>query len=134
MRFKEFLLIEQKEYLADRVANILTGIHESLVGGKQIGAKQFLKNSELIVNQIRNVLHSSWSRAEHKYLKVLQKCGVALMKAVEDKGDLHEIFNSVRVELENLSKKIGKPVNTLGQDESPQKPEPPPPGEEKHGQ
>ena len=44
-----------------------------------------VKNAEDIANQIRKILHASWPRSEHKYLKVLQKCGVALMKAIEDK-------------------------------------------------
>lgn len=135
MRFKQFLLAEQKEYLSDRINDILTGIHELLQAGKQMGARQQVKNSEEIVGRIRSILHGSWPRSEHKYLKVLQKCGVALMKALEEKGDLPEIFNSVRVELEKLSGKLRTPVNKLGtgKEEKPQPPEPPPPGEQPSG-
>jgi len=131
MRFKEFLLFEQKEFLSDKINDILTGIHDLLQAGKQMGARQMVKNSEEIVSQIRRVLHGNWPRSEHKYLKVLQKCGVALMKAIEEKGDLPEVFNGVRVELEKLSGKLHIPVNKLGtgEEEKPKKKEPPPPGE-----
>jgi hypothetical protein len=131
MRFKQFLLTEQKEYLGDRINDILTGIHELLQAGKQMGARQQVKNSEEIAGQIRRILHGSWPRSEHKYLKVLQKCGVALMKAIEEKGDLPEVFNGVRAELEKLSGKLRTPVNKLGtgEEEKPKAPEPPPPGQ-----
>ncbi len=132
MEFKKFLITEQKEYLADRINNILTGIHELVQAGKQMGAKQMVRNAEHIANQIRKVLHASWPRSEHKYLRVLQDCGVALMKAIDDKGDLPEVFNSVRAELEKLTRKLGVPANQLGtgEEETPQRPEGPPPGAE----
>jgi len=131
MEFKTFLVVEQKEYLADRVNNVLTGVHELLSAQKQMGAKQMVKNAESIANQIRKILHASWPRSEHKYLKVLQRCGIALMKAIDDKGDLPEVFNSVRAELEKLSHKFRVPTNKLGtgEEETPKRPESPPPGE-----
>lgn len=133
MEFKSFLLVEQKEYFADRVNNILTGIHEFLSSEKQMGAKQSVKQTEIIANQIRKVLHASWPRSEYKHLKVLQRCGIALMKAIDDKGDLPEIFNSVRAELEKLSHRLKVPTNNLGTEEKgdkKRKPAPPPPGAE----
>jgi hypothetical protein len=132
MQFKQFLFTEQKEFLNNKISDILTGIHELLQAGKQMGARQMVKNSEEIVGRIRSVLHGNWPRSEHKYLKVLQKCGVALMKAIDEKGDLPEVFNSVRVELERLSGKLRTPVNKLGttEEEKPEQPEPPPSGQE----
>ena len=47
------------------------------------------------------------------------------MKAIEEKGDLPDVFNSVRAELEKLSGKLGEPVNTMGSMEQ-EKPEQPP--------
>lgn len=130
MEFKNFLLTEQKDYLANRVNNILTGVHELVSAQKQMGAKQMVRNAEEIANQIRKVLHASWPRAEHKYLKVLQQCGVALMKAIEDKGDLPDVFNNVRAELEKLSHQLRVPANKLGtgKEQTPKRPEGPPPG------
>lgn len=132
MEFKSFLLTEQKDYLAHRINDVLTGIHELLAAKKQMGAKQMVRNAEDVANQIRKILHTSWPRSEHKYLKVLQQCGVALMKAIEDKGDLPDVFNSVRAELEKLSHRFHIPANKLGtgQEETPKRPEGPPPGVE----
>lgn len=113
MRFKQFILTEQRQFLAHRVGDILTAVHELLSGGKQVGARQLVKHSEGVVNRIRKVLHSSWPRSDQKYLKPLQKCGVALMKTIDEKGDLNETLNGVRGELEKLSEKLGEPVNTL---------------------
>lgn len=114
MNFKDFLLTEQKDYFTGRVADILTGVHELLTGGKQIGARQLVTHSEGIANQIRKVLHSNWPKKNNKYLRILQKCGVGLMKTIDEKGDLRETLNSVRHELEQLQQKIGEPVNDLG--------------------
>ena len=129
MRFREYLILEQREYLVDKISDILTGVHEMLSAEKQIGARQYIRNAEYIANQIRKVLHASWPRSEHKHLKVLQKCGVALMKSIEEKGDLSDVFNSVRAELEKLSGKLGEPVNKMGSmdHEKPETPEQPQP-------
>jgi len=131
MEFKSFLLTEQKDYLAHKVNDVLTGVHELLAAKKQMGAKQLVRNAEDVANQIRKILHTSWPRSEHKHLKTLQKCGVALMKTIEDKGDLSDTFNSVRSELEQLSHRLRVPANQLGQgkEDAPKRPEPPPPGQ-----
>ncbi len=124
-------MTEQKDYLANRVNNVLTGVHELLAAKKQMGAKQMVRNAEDVANQIRKIIHASWPQSEHKYLKILQKCGVALMRAIDDKGDLPDAFNSVRAELEKLSHNLRVPVNKLGTgaEEKPKRPEGPPPGE-----
>lgn len=114
MEFKNFLLTEQRDYLSQKIGDILTSVHELVSGGKQIGARQLVRHSEGVVNQIRRILHSSWPKTEYKHLRKLQKCGVALMKCIEEKGDLREVLNSVRQELEQLSQKLGTPINKLG--------------------
>lgn len=125
MEFKKFLLTEQREYLSHKVGDVLTGVHELVQGGKQVGARQLVRHSEGIVNQIRKILHSSWPRTEFKYLRKLQKCGVGLAKCIDEKGDLREVLNSVRHELEQLSQKLGEPINTLGSPKKKDKPKPP---------
>ncbi len=127
MEFKKFLLTEQREYLSHRVGDLLTGVHELVQGGKQIGARQLVKHSEAVVNQIRKILHTSWPRTEYKFLRRLQKCGVALAKCIDEKGDLRDVLNSVRHEIEELSQKLGEPINTLG---TPKKKKPAQPKEE----
>ena len=114
MEFKKFLIVEQSEYLAEKIGDVLTGVHELITGGKQIGTRQLVRHTEGIVNQIRKILHSSWPKSEQKYLRHLQKCGVALMRCIDEKGDLRETLNGVRAELEGISGKLGIPINTLG--------------------
>lgn len=121
MEFKKFLLNEQHDYLSQKIGDVLTGVHELIQGGKQVGARQLVRHSEGIVNQIRKILHTSWPRTEYKFLRGLQKCGVALAKTIEEKGDLRETLNSVRSEIEQMSHKLGEPINTLG---SPKKSKP----------
>ena len=114
MGFRNFLLNEQHSYLSHRVGDVLTSVHELVRGGKQIGARQLVRHSQGVVNQIRKILHTSWPKTEYKYLRRLQRCGVALAKCIDEKGDLKEVLNSVRHEIEELSDKIGQPINTLG--------------------
>ncbi len=130
MKFKQYILNEQKDYFSDKVNDILTGLHELIQSEKQMGAKHMLRSAEVIANQIRKILHTSWPRSEHKYLKVLQKCGVALMKAIDEKGDLPDVFNSIRVPLEDMSHKLGAPANKLGtiSKDKPRQPPKLPPG------
>lgn len=114
MRFSEYLLLESGDFLATRIGDILTAVQELVEGGKQVGARQLVRNTEVIVSQIRKILHNSWPRAHQKHLKKLQKVGVALMKTIDEKGDLTEVLASAQEELQQLTGKLGKPVHSLG--------------------
>lgn len=114
MEFKNYLLNEQNEYLNHKVADVLTSVHELLQGGKQVGTRKLLDDSELIVGQIRTILHSTWPHSSDGVLRALQRVGVAIAKCCNEKGDINEILNSARVELEKITKKLGTPVNHLG--------------------
>jgi hypothetical protein len=124
MEFKNYLLTERRDYFASRIGDILTAVHELITAGKQVGARQLVKHTEGIANQIRKVLHTNWPKTHYKHLRRLQKCGVAIMKCIEEKGDLQEILQSVRHELEKLSEKIGLPINDLGVTNKEEKPTP----------
>lgn len=115
MRFKHFLLTEQKDYFNQKVGDVLTSVHELIKGGKQVGARLLVNHAEEIVSRIRKILHSSWPKIYTKYLRILQKCGVALAKCIDEKGDLRETLNGVRVELEKMSHKTGEPINDIGE-------------------
>lgn len=64
MEFKTFLVTEQKNYFSDKVSNVLTSIQQVISSGKQIGTRQLIRDSEQVVNQMRRILHSSWSNLE----------------------------------------------------------------------
>jgi hypothetical protein len=113
MRFKEFLLIEQRAYLGQKVGDILTATQELRDDSKNMGSRDLTRFSEKIVNQIRRILHSQWPREEKKHLIHLQKIGVALMKSIEDKEDMPNVISSAAGELEKLSGKLGVPIHKI---------------------
>lgn len=116
MEFRSYLLVEQKKYFSDKVGDVLTGIQNLLDGGKQISLRNLMQYSTEVVNQIRKILHSSWTRAEYKYLKVLQRVGVAISKAIDEKGDLEEILASSAAEVQNVLHKLGYPINKFAEE------------------
>lgn len=117
MKFKEFILNEQKQYLGQKIGDILTATQELRDEAKNMGSRDLSRFSERIVNQIRRLLHSYWSKENQPYLKDLQKIGVALMKSVKEKGDLEQTVSGVAGALEGLISKIGTPINRIASPE-----------------
>lgn len=113
MRFKTFILNENQQYLAQKVGDILSATQELRDDSKHMGSRDLTRFSERIVNQIRRILHSNWPREEAKHLKLLQKAGVALMKAIDEKDDLPETISGVATILEKLVANLGVPINKL---------------------
>jgi len=146
MRFKEFLLNEQQAYLAQKVGNILTAVHELRDDAKNLGTRDLISYSQRIVNQIRRVLHSSWPKEEQPHLAVLQKVGVAILKSIEEKDDMPGVIQGVSDMLEKLVADLGVPINKLTPTETGKEPKdkkgtgdtetkpPQPPPAEKGGQ
>ena len=118
MEFKEFMLFEQKQYLAQKVGDILAAAQELKDDAGNMGSRDLSRFSERIVNQIRRVLHSYWSKENQKYLKDLQKIGVAVIKAVKEKGDLANTISGAASSLEELVSKLGTPINKIASPES----------------
>lgn len=118
IQFKSFILNENRAYLGEKIGDILASVHDISDGAEGVGARQLIKFCERLVASIRRILHSNWPQTEQKYLKNLQKIGVAIMNSIEQKDDLREILPSIRQELEELSSKIGMPLNTLGTQET----------------
>jgi hypothetical protein len=123
MHFKDYLmneaqirLDEDKKFFGQKVGNILTAIHDLQEDGQAVGTRKLTKLSLNIVNQIRTLLHGQWGMMEQPYLKRLQKVGVAMMKCIDDKGDLNEIISGSSDEIEAIMKDLGVPVNDFGSD------------------
>lgn len=114
MHFKDFLLNESKYYLAERVGNILSTIQDLLENIEGIGKRQLIVNCDNIVSQIRSILQDKWSEKEKVYLLDIQKIGVAIAKCMDDKGDLSEILQSASSSFEEISNKLGVPLNSIG--------------------
>ena len=136
IRFKDFILNEGKAdttYLAGKIGDLLAALQELQDNMGGMGTRQLTKSSALIVNQIRSILHVTWGKEEVKHLATLQKIGVAIMKAVEEKEGLTDVLASATAELQKTTQDMGVPINTLGEPaKAPPEPETlaPPAGEE----
>jgi predicted transcriptional regulator len=117
MHFKEFLLNENKAYFGQRVGDILNAVQDLDENGKSMGTRQLMRNAEAVVNQIRRILHTNWSKSDEKYLKKLQQVGVALARVLDpkvDKGekdDIYEIIAAAKSQLEQVCDKMGVPIS-----------------------
>ncbi|RTK95648.1 MAG: hypothetical protein EKK64_06215 [Neisseriaceae bacterium] len=119
MEFKQFILNENKSYLAQKIGDILTASQELRDDVKNMGSRDVIRFSERIINQIRRILHSNWTKEELKTLKVLQKVGVSLSKGIEEKDNLPEVISGITALLEKLSSDLGQPVNRLASEQEP---------------
>ncbi len=113
INFRNFLLNEDKYYLGQRVGDVLTALQDLQQNGESMGRRQMTANAQRIVDQIRSVLHSNWSKKEEKYLKSIQKAGVAIARAIEENDDLEEVLPTATKELEQVVSQMGVPVNSL---------------------
>lgn len=113
-QFRMFLMNEERVYLSSKSGDILTALQELDKDAANMGKRHLMRLIKNIVRQIRRVLHSSWSFEEQQYLKVLQKVGVALMKGLDSNEDLPTLISSAVQEMQNLSEKMGEPINNIG--------------------
>lgn len=116
LHLKDFLLNEEKEYFGQKVATVLNAVQE--LGGEapQMGARHLTRLVLTVVNQIRQIIHNEWSMRQREYLEKLQKIGVALMKAVDEKGDLAQVLQASGDELQQVMQDLGVPMNQMGAD------------------
>lgn len=114
MKFKEFLLIENKSLLSQRVGDILNAVQDLSEDPKNIDKKQKVEN---IVNQIRRILHTKWPSNQEMVLVTLRKCAVNMMMSIdpkkENKPDLDMVINSCKKTLESLVKNLDGPINQI---------------------
>ena len=120
MRFKDFLLNENRAYLAQKVGDILTAIQELRDDAPNMGTRDLTQYSMRIVNLIRRILHSSWPKEEQPNLLGLQKAAVAIMKSIDEKDDLPGTITAVASLMEKLVGDLGVPINKLTPTETPQ--------------
>ncbi len=112
--FKYFLLNENKVYLGERVGDILNSLQELEEESPHMGKRQLVRHADRVVSMIRRIIHSSWPKNEKKYLTQLQKVGVALAKAIEEKDEIADIIGGVTQELTELLSKMGSPIHQIG--------------------
>jgi hypothetical protein len=111
--FKDFVLNEEKNYLGHKVGDVLTSLQDLQGDMANLGTRHLGQLAEEIVNQIRKILHDSWSPKYQKHLKELQKIAVAIQKTIDEKGDLRQTLPVAAQALQALSGQIGVKVNSL---------------------
>lgn len=119
MRFKEFLLNENRAYLAQKAGDILTALQELRDDAPNMGTRDLTQYSMRIVNLIRRILHSNWPKEEQPTLLGLQKAAVAIMKSIDEKDDLPGTITAVVGLMEKLVGDLGVPINSLTPTETP---------------
>lgn len=113
MRFKEFILTEAEDYFVQRISNVLNALQELNDAAGDMGARHLVSNSQTIVNQMRRIIHTHWPQSEKPGLETLQKCAVAIMKAIDEKDDLQGVLKASQAHLEALAGRQEKPSNRL---------------------
>lgn len=111
--FRKFLVTEEKVYLGQRIGDILTAMQQLKEDSPNMGKRHLIRVVTNIVKQIRRVLHSSWTFEEERYLKDMQRVGVALMKGLDDNEDLVQLITNCVASMEKLSDVIDTPINNL---------------------
>ena len=67
--FKQYLLNEDRAYFGERIGDVLNAVEDLVDNGNSMGTRQLVKKSEVIVNQIRRILHTNWPKKEEKNLE-----------------------------------------------------------------
>ena len=111
--FRSFVLNENRMFLGQEIGNILTALQEIQDEAKKIGTKNLVRFTDRIVCQTRSLLGGHWSDDDVKFLKGMQKVGVALAKALDESDNLEETISSCVGEIQNILKKMNVPVNNL---------------------
>lgn len=117
MRFKDFMLTEAEDYFVQRVSDILNALQDLNDAAGDMGVRHLVSNAQTIVNQMRRIIHTHWPQSEKASLETLQKCAVAIMKAIDEKDDLQGVLKACQAHLEAMAGRQEKPANRLASDE-----------------
>ena len=113
MGFRDFLINEENNYLGNKVGYVVSAAQDLQSDMQNLGSRHLNRLAEKLVNQIRKVLHGSWSVKQQPHLKNLQKIAIAIQKTIDERGDLKEILPAATAELEKVSAALGAKVNNL---------------------
>ena len=113
MEFKEFIIKENSSYFGQKISNILSAIQDLNETLSTMGTKHIVSNSQSIVNQIRRIIHTKWTDKEERDLLVLQRCAVAIMRAIEEKDDLKSILQACEQQMEEVLSRYDVPINNI---------------------
>jgi len=116
--FKSFLMNENKVYLAQEIGDVLNSVQELNDEVDKIGTRNLVRFSQIVINKCRGILHGHWGDENKKWLTKLQRCAVALAKAIDENDGTQEILKSIQNELQKILNKMGVPFNTISPTQS----------------
>jgi len=111
--FKQYLLLENEQFLAVQMNDVLQDLQNLQSEIESIGTRNLVKTSQLIGNNIRNIIKSHWDISSDKPLLTLQKCGVAIFNAIQKKSDLKEILPDIISDMNIGVSDLKSPVNKI---------------------
>jgi hypothetical protein len=111
--FREFVLNENKVYLAKEIGDVLNSAQELSDEVNKIGTRNLTRYSQIIVNKSRGILQGHWGNENRKFLKTLQKCAVALAKSIDENDNIEEVLKSTIEALQKVVGKMGVPINAF---------------------
>jgi hypothetical protein len=114
LNFRKFIVLENLQLFGDKVGNLLKDLQELQENYKDIGMNSTCQTIEKIIADIQPILTGHWDSSNKKYLKGLQKVGVALSKLLEEKDDFDKVLADCVEELKNITTKLNVPINDLG--------------------
>jgi hypothetical protein len=117
IHFKNFLINENKYYLGQKVGDILSALQSLSEDAPNLGNRALIRASQGIINQIRRVVHGRWDDEDLNSLKSLQKVGVAICKAIDEKSDMSGILAGAVAVIEKITQDSEVPVNDLASDQ-----------------
>ena len=123
--FREYVLNENKVYLAKEIGDVLNSTQELSDEVNKIGTRNLVRYSQIIVNKCRGILQGHWGNENRKFLKVLQRCAVALAKSIDESDDFEATIKKVISNLQARIKKMGVPINAFQVSPQPEKSEKP---------
>lgn len=112
--FRSFLLLEQEDFLAQKVGDVLSALQSLADDSQQMGNRQLIKIADNIVQEMRKILEGRWSKEEEPHLRAIQKAAVAMAKAIDTNEKMPDIIAGAKSELEKVQQKIGAPLHDLG--------------------
>jgi hypothetical protein len=114
MKFKEYLINENKSLLSQRIGDILSAVQTLMEDPKNIDKRNKTEN---IVNQIRRIIHTKWPSNQKNNILSLRKCAANMMMAVDpkkqDRPELDEVLKACSDSLEEIIKNLETPVNNI---------------------
>lgn len=112
--FRSFLLVEQEEFLAQKVGDVLSALQSLASDSPNMGNRQLIKIADNIVGEMRKILEGRWPKEEEPHLRAIQKAAVAMAKAIDTNEKMPDIIAGAKSELEKVQQKIGAPLHDLG--------------------